>query len=273
MTSLVHDSVTNGVTSPLLLEMAVTPPDSGKAGMEHHEEVLEPSAYEGFKIHRDDWIPKLDGVRLAALRKSVSENGQLAPILVDEKNCVWDGRARFAILKDLKKPVRVLRIQSGQGTFYALAGNTNRDKTVHDDAMLVKWVGEKGLELIKLSGTPKEDTTNAKISLWLIENQGWQRRAGPRSIASYIRLVKELENANKKQCKKVAESATVTAALAVFKDPKPELEPSEKACRAIKSMINALRGVGELRRDAPVREELEKAMQEIDNLLKLSPAA
>lgn len=240
---------------------------------ELHEEVLEPSAYEGFRNHRDEWVPKLEGVRLAAMRKSITENGQLAPILVDEKNYIWDGRARFAILKDLKQTVRILRIQSGQGTLYALAGNTNRDKTVLDDAMLVKWVGEKGLELIKLSGKPKGNTSNAKTSLWLAQNQGWERRGSPRSIASYRKLAEALEGATKEQRKMVAESATVTAALSVFKAPKPELAPSEKACRAIKAMVTALQGAGEHCRDVPVREEMEKAKLALDDLLKLSPAA
>ena len=273
MDTLINDSAFNDVIPSIFAETEIASQDRVIETKDHREEVLEPSAYEGFRNHRDDWIPKLDGVRQTAMRKNIIENGQLAPILVDEKNYIWDGRARFAILKDLRKTVRILRIQSVQGMVYALAGNTNRDKTVLDDAMLVKWVGEKGLELIKLSGTPKEKTDNAKVSLWLIENQGWQRRESPRTIASYIKLAKELENASKEQRKKVVESATVTAALSVFKAPKSVLEPSEKACRKIKAMVKALQGVGDHCRDEPVRVELEKAKQALDGLLKLSSAA
>jgi hypothetical protein len=255
---------------------ATASPDATTSITARPEEIIEPSDYAKFKTHKISWLPTLDGVRLEALRKQINECGQLSPILVDEKNTIWDGRARFEILKELGKPIRILRIGAAQGELHALAGNTNRDKTVLDDALMVKWVKEKGLGLIPLKDASKSKKTSAMISQWLIENQGWVRRSCARTIASYLELVGHLEGASSENREAVAISASVNAALKAFRPKVSTDDPEAKALKAsksIKAIVGMLNGIADMKLDGEARGEAEKAKQKLDDLLKLAPAA
>lgn len=66
-----------------------------------------------------------DLLRVNKLKTSIKENGQLQPIIVNEKNEIVDGQARFAALKELNMPINYI-IAPGYGHKECVAMNASQ---------------------------------------------------------------------------------------------------------------------------------------------------
>jgi hypothetical protein len=123
--------------------------------------------------------------KLVGLTASIKKQGVLFPVLLDENDQVWDGRARARACALLGIPVPFKRIKSENGPSLARAALAKREWTIIERAEFIALIAA---ELSKSKG---EGAIKQRVSAWLRENLGWEYGYGERSVQDYLNIARK----------------------------------------------------------------------------------
>lgn len=237
------------------------------------EEILaDPSGFQDAEL---PGLPApLDGARFDALKASIEQHGQMHPIYVGKEDLiVYAGRSRRQACLQLKQQVRVCFIPAARGPDTARATALQRDMTIEEKAMFIKWVQQNVEYEKEVGGKADKEKSRDVLGRWLKRQRGWATDTSGRQISNFLALAGKLQEADPDQVKRVAGCATVREALDLFR-AKPEKRPDDNQQDLKVGLHKALR---ELRRiqdlDSDAQSTARELFQELSRRFGVMTAA